>query len=77
MEILDLGNLLAYCILAEGVTIIMIKIDSLLKILGNLYSTILLDIVPLSLCSKYIGHLNELIGIIGEAPCPFTLGNVK
>ena len=76
-EILDLGHLLFYCILLEGVTILKIKPDGLLNIPGNLDSILVLDIVPLSLGRKYLGHPNKIIGILGEAPCPFTIGHVR
>ena len=52
----------------------MIKLDGLHNIPWNLDSMLVLDIVPLSLGRKDLGHTNELLGILGEAPCPFPLG---
>ena len=58
-------NFISYFILIEGVTILVIKIDGLLNIPQNLDSVIVLDAMPLSLGRKYLGHTNELLGIIG------------
>ena len=68
MEILDLVHLLSYCILPEGVTVIIIKLDGLLNIPYHLDHTLVLDGVLLSLGSKDPGHPNELLGIISEVP---------
>ena len=74
MEIPDLDHFIAYYILIDDVTILMIKIGVLLNILWNLDSICVLGDVPLSLGRKYLEHHNELFGIIYESPCPLPLG---
>ena len=46
LEILYMGHLLSYCIFPEGIAILIIKLDSILKIPRNLESIIVLYIVP-------------------------------
>ena len=77
LEILDLGHCLAYCILTYGVTILMIKLDGLLKIPRNFEFILVIDIVPLSLGITDIEHPNKLLGILGQVPFPLPLGSVK
>ena len=71
--ILTLVNFLAYFILTGDITIIFIKLDGLLSTMMNLDSIILIDVVLISLGSKYLGNVNELFGILVEAPCPLQL----
>ena len=54
LEILDMIHLLAYFIIPKGVTILMVKLDDLLNITGNIDSKLLLDTVLLSMSRKYI-----------------------
>ena len=61
----------------EGVTIPMIKLYLLLDILWNLDSIRVLDIVLLSLGSKYLEYPNEILGILGEVTLTFPLGHFK
>ena len=77
MEIRYLVHLLAYCILPEGATIILFKIDGLFNIMGNLNSILVLDIVSLIMGIRGLGHNNELLGVLCESPCPFPRGCVK
>ena len=63
--------------MTEGVTILMIKLDGLINNPGNIDSIIVLDIVTLSICRKYIGHHNELHGVLGELPFQFPLCHAK
>ena len=70
-------HFLSYCIISEGVTIITIKLDVLLNILGKLDSILAFDILSLSMGNKDLGHPNELLGILGEVPLPFPLVYVK
>ena len=57
--------------------IIIIKLYDPLNIMPNLDSILPLDIVLLSMGRKYIGHLNEFLGIIGETPFPIPHGRVE
>ena len=68
LETLDLDHFLTYCIPSEGLTILMVKLGVLINVPGNLDSILVLDTVSLSLGIKYLGHPNELLGIISEAP---------
>ena len=72
-----MGHFLAYCILPEGVTIIIIKLDGLLKILWHLDSILLIDGVLLSIGSRDLGHPNELLGVLVEEPFQPTLGRFE
>ena len=72
-----MGYVLAYLIITEGVTIIIIKLDGLLRIMRNLDSIFLLDVVTIGMVKKYIGHPNEILGIISDTPFPLSLGSIK
>ena len=77
LQIFDMGHFFTYCILTYYVIILMIRLNFLLKNLGNLNFILVLDIFSISMGSKDLGHPNVLIGVLVEFPCPFSLEHFK
>ena len=76
-EIFYMFHFLVYFILPECVTLLMIKLDVLLKIMQNLDPMLVLGVVTLSMGRKYLGNPHAVIGILGDAPFPLPIGIVE
>ena len=76
-KLLYIGHLYNYCILKEGLSNLLIKLDVYLIVLEQLDSIFWFSWVFFCLGGKYPVHTNEIITIICEVYLPITFGSLK